>query len=149
MKRLIVIAVLVGAAAIVPTSLAATVNGGGRGTVDGATPFSQFGFGVTKAADGSVTGSFNCLMAGASQFPPFTLMAVRGQVTNAAIGTAGASFDGAGMLQTGPDGKFPATFHVDVTAGGPGVGTFHLVLLTPFVFVLPVEHVLNGRITVH
>jgi hypothetical protein len=53
------------------------------------------------------------------------------------------------MLQTGPDGKFPATFHVDVTAGGPGVGTFHLVLLTPFVFVLPVEHVLNGRITVH
>src|SRR5436305_13852048 len=95
-------------------------NGGGHGTVDGTTPFSQFGFGVTTN-DGSVNGSFNCLMAGASQFPGFTLMAVRGQITNAVIGASAASFDGAGMFQTGPDGKFPATFHVDVTEGRPGV----------------------------
>ena len=123
-------------------------NGGGHGTVDGTKPFSQFGFGVTKRVDGSVQGSFNCLMAGASQFPGFTLMAVRGQVTNADINGDEATFDGAGMLQTGPDGKFPATFHVEVTAGGPGVGTLHLTLLTPFVFDLPTEHVLNGQIRI-
>jgi hypothetical protein len=132
-----------------PGAFAASANGGGRGTRDGISAFSQFGFGVTVGADGSVQGSFNCLMAGASQFPPFTLMAVRGQVTNAVIGAAAASFDGVGMLQTGPDGKSPATFHVDVTEGGPGVGTLHLVLLTPFVFPLPVERVLNGQISIH
>ena len=125
-----------------------SVNGGGHGTVDWPKPFSQFGFGVTKRADGSVQGSFNCLMAGASQFPGFTLMAVRGQVTAADINSDSATFEGAGMFQTGPDGKLPATFHVEVTAGGPGVGTLHLTLLTPFLFDLPVEHVLNGQIRI-
>ena len=147
MKRLLIVASLA-AMACAPTALAATANGGGRGTVDGATPFSDFGFGVTADANG-VRGHFNCLMAGSSQFPPFTLMAVRGQVTQATVAGSAASFDGVGMLQTGPDGKFPATFHVDVTEGGPGVGTLHLVLLTPFVFPLPVERVLDGRITIH
>jgi hypothetical protein len=137
------------AAAFPPSALAGTANGGGHGTVDGTTPFSQFGFGVTTNADGSVRGSFNCLMAGAAQFPGFTLMAVRGQVTHVVMSGAGASFDGAGMLQTGPDGKFPATFHVEVTEGGPGVGTLQLTLLTPFVFVMPTEHVLNGQISIH
>jgi hypothetical protein len=96
-----------------------------------------------------VQGAFNCLMAGASQFPGFTLMAVRGQVTSAVINGDGATFHGAGMLQTGPSGKFPATFDVQVTAGGPGVGTLELTLLTPFVFPLPTEHVLNGQISIH
>jgi len=43
----------------------------------------------------------------------------------------------------------PASFHVDVTAGGPGVGTLHLTLLTPFFFDLPTEDVLTGQISVH
>jgi hypothetical protein len=124
-------------------------NGGGHGTVDGTTPFSQFGFGVTKSVDGSVQGSFNCLMAGVSEFPGFTLMAVRGQVTNAVIGGDAASLDGIGMFQTGNQGKSPATFHAEITAGGPGVGTLRLTLLTPFFFPLPTEHVLNGQITIH
>ena len=123
-------------------------NGGGQGTVDGTKPFSQFGFGVTKRADGSVRGSFNCLMAGASQFPGFTLMAVRGQVTAADINGDTATFDGAGMFQTGPDGKLPSTFHVEVTAGGPGVGTLKLTLWTPFFFPLPIEHVMTGQIRI-
>jgi hypothetical protein len=142
--------VTVAALVLVPTSLAAgpsVANGGGHGTVDGTTAFSQFGFGITSDG-GTVRGSFNCLMAGRSQFPGFTLMAVRGQVTKAVISGSGASFDGTGMLQTGPDGKLAATFHVEVTAGGPGVGTLQLTLLTPFVFVLPTEHVLNGQISV-
>jgi hypothetical protein len=153
MKRFFgALAGLVAACALVPAAAAAgpaVANGGGRGTADGAHPFSQFGFNVTRSADGSVQGNFNCLMAGASQFPGFTLMAVRGQVTKAAISGSAASFDGVGMFQTGNQGKSAATFHVEVTAGGPGVGTLQLTLLTPFVFVLPTEHVLNGQISIH
>ena len=50
--------------------------------------------------------------------------------------------------QTGPGGKFPATFHVEVTAGDPGVGTLRLTLLTPFLFALPTVQVLNGQIRI-
>lgn len=133
------------AAAIGPT----VADGGGRGTVDGTNPFSQFGFGVMRSADGIVQGQFNCLMAGASEFPGFDLMAVRGQVTSVAVSGNTATFEGAGMFQTGNQGKEPATFRVVVTEGGPGVGTFQLTLLTPFLFVLPTETVLNGGITIH
>ena len=153
MKRVCgALAVLVAACALVPVASAAgpaVVNGGGRGTAEGRT-FSQFGFNVTRSADGSIQGHFNCLMAGSSQFPGFTLMAVRGQVTQATIGGSSASFDGVGMfLAPGVFDKSAATFHVEVTAGGPGVGTLHLTLLTPMVFDMPVEHVLNGQITIH
>jgi hypothetical protein len=70
-------------------------------------------------------------------------------VTSAVISGGGATFQGVGMLQTGPGGKFPASFDAQVTAGGPGVGTLELTLLTPFVFSLPTEHVLNGQISIH
>jgi hypothetical protein len=45
--------------------------------------------------------------------------------------------------------KSAATFHVEVTPGGPGVGTLHLTLLTPFFFDLPTEQVLAGQISIH
>jgi hypothetical protein len=144
---------LVAALVLAPSALAAgpsVANGGGHGTVDGTTPFSQFGFSVSKSDTGSVEGSFNCLMAGVSEFPGFTLMAVRGQVTNAVIGAGSASFDGVGtFLGMFQFAKSSATFHAEVTAGGPGVGTLQLTLLTPFVFPLPTEHVLNGQISIH
>ena len=146
MKRLAVLIVLA-VAAFAPSALAGTANGGGRGTVDGTSPFSDFGFAVT-VGDGGVRGHFNCLMAGSSQFPGFTLMAVRGEVTNATITANAASFDGVGMFQTGNQGKSPATFHVEVTAGGPRVGTLRLTLLTPFFFPLPTERVLVGQISI-
>jgi hypothetical protein len=151
MRRILVFAgvMLAAVVMIAPTAGAATsaaVNGGGRGTVDGATPFSQFGFEVTRHADGSVTGHFNCLMAGASEFPGFDLMAVRGEVTNAVFTPDAVTFNGEGMFQTGNQGKSSATFRVAVTEGGPGVGTLQLTLLTPMVSVMPTEHVLNGRI---
>jgi hypothetical protein len=153
MKRLFgPLAGFLAACALIPATAAAgpaVASGGGRGTVDGIHPFSDFGFSVTRSADGSVEGNFNCLMAGSSQFPGFTLMAVRGQVTHAAISGDTASIDGVGMFQTGNQGKSAATFHAVVTAGGPGVGTLHLTLLTPFFFDLPVEHVLHGRISIH
>lgn len=149
--RLVVLAVLAGTVlAASPPAAAGTsvVNGGGRGTVDGVSPFSQFGFGVNLGPDGSVSGQFNCLMAGASEFPGFDLMAVRGRVTSVVLNGSTATLDGAGMFQTGNQGKQPATFRAVVTAGGPGVGTLQLTLLTPFVFVLPTETVLNGTIRI-
>jgi hypothetical protein len=146
------LAVLAAACVLVPVAAGAApavANGGGHGT-DGIRPFSQFGFAVTRSADGSVQGHFNCLMAGATQFPGFTLMAVRGQVTSAVIGSGSASFDGVGMfLAPGVFDKSAATFHVQVTAGGPGVGTLHLTLLTPFFFDLPTEQVMDGQISIH
>jgi hypothetical protein len=146
------LAVLAAACVLVPVAAGAgpaVANGGGHGT-DGIRPFSQFGFAVTRSADGSVQGHFNCLMAGATQFPGFTLMAVRGQVTSAVIGSGSASFDGVGMfLAPGVFDKSAATFHVQVTAGGPGVGTLHLTLLTPFFFDLPTEQVMDGQISIH
>jgi hypothetical protein len=154
MKRVCgALAVLVAACALVPVASAAgsaVVTGGGRGTIDGVHAFSDFGFSVMRSSGGAVEGHFNCLMAGSSQFPGFTLMAVRGQVTHATVGGSGASFDGVGMfLAPGVFDKSAATFHVEVTAGGPGVGTLHLTLLTPMFFDLPVEHVLDGQISIH
>ncbi len=143
----VVVALALASAAMASGPSVAT--GGGRGTENGTQPFSQFGFNVTRSDAGSVHGSFNCLMAGASRFPGFTLMAVRGQVTSATISGSTASFDGVGMFQTGNQGTSPATFHVEVTAGGPGAGTMHLTLITPFYFDLPVEQVLNGSISIH
>jgi hypothetical protein len=153
MKRLVgVLAGLVVICVLLPATATAAptiANGGGHGTVDGVTPFSQFGFGIAREPDGSVQGSFNCLMAGASQFPGFTLMAVRGQITAATISETTATFDGTGMFQTGNQGKSPATFHVVVTEGGPGVGTLQLTLLTPMFFPLPTERVFDGQIRIH
>jgi opacity protein-like surface antigen len=155
MKRLVVaLAVLLATCALVPAASSAAgpvaATGGGRGTVDGVQAFSDFGFSVTRSSEGAVEGHFNCLMAGSSQFPGFTLMAVRGQVTQATMGASSASFDGVGMfLAPGVFDKSAATFHVEVTAGGPGVGTLHLTLLTPMFFDLPVEHVLHGQISIH
>ena len=144
---LLMLAVLFASPAVAVGPTVAT--GGGRGTVDGTNPFSQFGFVVIRTADGAVQGHFNCLMAGASEFPGFDLMAVRGQITSMVVSGSTATFEGAGMFQTGNQGKEPATFRVVVTEGGPGVGTFQLTLLTPFLFVMPTETVLNGNITIH
>lgn len=151
MKRLLLLGAAVAAAAAFSSpALAASANGGGRGTVDGTTPFSQFGFGVTFSG-GSAGGHFTCLMAGSSKFPGFEpLMHVQGQVyagsANPALGVA--EFTGFGTLNLGPSGRQSARFHVDVTEGGAGVGTLRLTVIDP-PFPLPTERVLSGRITVH
>ena len=135
-----------------PASAASPVaNGGGRGTIDGATPFSQFGFGVRFAAAGAASGSFNCLMAGSSAFAGFEpLMKVSGSVTGGSVDAAAgtASFTGSGMLNLGPSGGMEAIFLVSVSKGGPGAGKLHLTVLAPF-FPVPEETVLTGQISIH
>lgn len=151
MPRLILLVLILAAATLSPVAAGGaptSVNGGGRGTVDGVNAFSQFGFQVSERADGSVRGHFNCLMAGSSQVPGFTLMAVRGEVTSLSISGGTATFEGSGMLQTGNQGKFAATFRAVVTDGGPGAGTLQLTLLTPFELILPTERVLDGHIAI-
>lgn len=152
MRRLAAVAVAVVALAASGEAFAASpiANGGGRGTVDGVTPFSQFGFGVRFDGAGAASGSFNCLMAGSSAFPGFEpLMKVSGSVTagsvDAAAGTA--SFTGSGTLNLGPSGRMDALFLVDVREGGPGVGKLHLTVLVPF-FPVPPETVLAGQISI-
>jgi hypothetical protein len=153
MKRLLTL--LLAVAVLAPSySAAATstkVNGGGRGMVDGVTPFSQFGFGVSIAPGGSARGHFNCLMAGSSVFPGFEpLMKVDGQVSAGSVNAGGdtAVFFGSGTLNLGPSGTMPAVFRVDVTEGGAGVGTMKLSVLN-LGFFLPTETVMHGRITIN
>ena len=125
-------------------------NGGGIGTIDGATPFSHFGFGV-KFLGGTVRGEFNCLMAGNAAFAGFEpLMKVIGRVTGGtvdpAVGTA--EFTGSGTLNLGPSGRMPAQFVVRVREGGAGTGKLQLTVIVP-PFPVPEETVLSGRISIH
>jgi hypothetical protein len=151
-RRALVLSLVAAAAAAiaVPAATASGANGGGRGTVDGATPFSQFGFGVTFGPGGSASGHFACLMAGSSAFPGFEpLMKVSGTVSsgtaNPAAGTA--TFTGSGTLNLGPGGRMDALFLVDVREGAADVGKLRLTVLVP-AFPLPEETVLSGRISV-
>src|SRR5438067_12327374 len=127
------------------------VSGGGTGTFDGIHPGSQFGMGVVWRG-GSVQGHFNCVMAGRSAFAGLRLMKVDGQVTagsaDAAAGTA--IFSGIGTLHM-DNAKSQVGFTVNLTRGGPGVGTLQLTVDGPPVglFPLPVEHVASGQISVH
>jgi len=153
MKRLLIL--LLAIVVLMPSQATAAsstqVNGGGRGTLDGVNPFSQFGFGVSIAPGGSAQGHFTCLMAGSSVFPGFEpLMKVDGEVSSgsASLGAGTAVFFGSGTLNLGPSGTMPAVFQVDVTEGGAGVGTLTLSVLN-LGFFLPIETVMQGRITIH
>ena len=157
MKRLLTL--LLAVVALAPSQAVGAdsvhVTGGGRGTVDGVTPFSQFGFGVSIAPGGSAQGHFTCLMAGSSVFPGFEpLMKVDGKVSSgsASLAAGTAEFSGSGTLNLGPSGKFPAVFQVDVKEGGPGSGRLTLTVLSPRLgpapVTLPLETVMHGRITI-
>jgi hypothetical protein len=157
MRRLLILLLLV--VILVPSHAVAAgsvqVTGGGRGTVDGVNPFSQFGFGVSISPGGSAQGHFNCLMAGSAAFPGFEpLMKVDGDVSGtASLGAGTAEFSGSGTLNLGPAGKFPAVFQVDVREGGPGAGTLTLTVLSPRLgpapVTLPIETVMHGGIAIH
>jgi len=153
-----VIAALVVAAAIVvlaPTQALAAgqvvANGGGNGTFDMAPAGSHFGFAVVFGT--TVTGHFECNMAGNAAFDGLHLMAVEGPVTagvaNAAAGTA--TFSGAGTLHMDAQ-KMDVTFYVVVREGGPGAGKLQLTVTTRGgapVAAFPPETVMTGQIRVH
>jgi hypothetical protein len=153
MRKTAFLLVLVAAAFAAPQAFPAgpsNANGGGIGTIDGTSPFSHFGFGVTFGAGGTAQGHFNCLMAGNAAFPGFEpLMKVDGRVSAGSVSPAlgSAEFTGTGTLNLGPSGRMPALFHVAVTDGAAGVGTLTLTVIAP-AFPLPTETVMAGRITV-
>jgi hypothetical protein len=159
MKRLLIMLLALGALApaYAPAASSTQVTGGGRGTIDnGATAFSQFGFGASVAPEGSAQGHFNCLMAGSSAFPGFEpLMKVDGDVSSGSVdaGAGTAVLRGSGKLNLGPSGSFPAQFSVVLKEGGPGVGTLTLTVLSPRLgaapVTLPVETVMHGGIKIH
>jgi hypothetical protein len=154
-KVLLAAATLVTIGVIGPATAVArapvVLSGGGTGTFDGIHPGSQFGMGVVFRGT-TVKGHFNCVMAGRSAFAGLRLMKVGGRVTagsaNPAAGTA--TFSGTGTLHMN-NAKSHVSFTVNVTRGGPGVGTLQLTVNGPPVglFPLPVEHVATGRISLH
>src|SRR5919198_1873356 len=127
------------------------VNGGGTGTFDGIHPGSQFGMGIVFRGS-SVRGQFNCVMAGRSAVPGLRLMKVGGGVTagSAQPAAGSATFSGTGTLHMN-SAKSQVAFTVNVTRGGPGVGTLQLTINGPLVgtLALPLEHVATGHISVH
>jgi hypothetical protein len=164
MKRLVVLGALLAAVTFAPAATAAApvvVNGGGTGSLNpsGTPPFSQFGMGIRILGGGRAAGHFNCLMAGRSAFPGFQLMAVRGSVTAGTATATTASFSGAGTLLYNFTGggrtqKADVTFSVNVTEGGPAVGTLELTVTgVPFVpggvAEFPPEWVSSGQIAIH
>lgn len=167
MKRLLVLtaALLLAGVLSAPSAVAdspVVVNGGGTGswTPEGTPPASQFGMGVRILGGGAAAGHFECLMSGRSAFPGFQLMAVQGKVTAGTATDTTASFSGAGTLLYNFDGgdgrtqRTEVTFTVNVTEGGPGIGTLQLTVFgVPFipggVAAFPPEWVSSGQIAVH
>ncbi len=155
MKRLLVaLASLVAAGILAPMSISAPVaivNGGGNGTFDGSTPGSHFGLGVVYGS--SVSGHFECNMAGNAPFDGLHLMAVEGQVTAGAVDVAAGtgSFSGPGILHVDSQ-TTPVNFYVTIHAGGPGVGKLQLTVTTRTgapVASFPPETVMTGQISIH
>src|SRR5919201_1718606 len=121
MKRLVLaLAAFAVAGVLAPVSPAtsvAVVNGGGNGTFTGSAPGSHFGFGVVYA--GSVTGQFECNMAGNAPFGGLHLMAVEGQATAGTVNVAAgaAPFRGPGALHIHSQ-KMPVNFSLNVKESG-------------------------------
>ena len=145
---------LVLALAAFPVPVAAggptSVNGGGIAV--GPDSASQFGMDVNLASDGSVSGDFNCVMAGRSAKPGLSDMTVRGRVTSGSITSGAVTFAGVGTLnmnssQTSKPEIMTVTFSVTVTAGGRGVGT--LALDVPAASFGMSEVVASGQISIH
>jgi hypothetical protein len=167
MKRLLVVsaALLASGALSASAAVAASptvINRGGTGswTPAGTPPASQFGLGVRILGGGTAAGDFECLMSGRSAFPGFQLMAAQGTVTAGSATETAATFSGAGTLLynfEGGDGRTQradVTFSVNVSEGGPGLGTLQLTVYgVPFVpggvAAFPPEYVSSGQIVVH
>jgi hypothetical protein len=106
--------------------------------------------GVAIAGDGSVSGHFNCVMAGRSAMDGLSDMTMRGSVTYATITPAGATFGGVGTLnmksaQSSTRETMTVGYSVTVTPGGAGT----LSLVVPIVPFSMTETVTSGQISIH
>ncbi len=148
-----VIGMLLVAVMMAPVATAAQapshIDGGGNAA--GPDTSSQFGMGINIASDGSVSGRFNCLMAGKSAMDGLSDMTVRGSVTSATITPAGVTFGGVGTLnmkstQSSTRETMTVAYSVTVTPGGPGVGTVALVV--PAANFAMAETITSGQVSV-
>ena len=135
-----------------PTDAAAPTHVDGGGTATGLDTSSQFGMDIILAGDGSVSGHFNCVMAGRSAMPGLSDMTVRGSVTSASITSGTITFGGTGILnmksaQSGNRETMIVAYSVTVTPGGPGVGT--VALSVPAASFSMSEIVTSGQISIH
>jgi hypothetical protein len=140
------------AAAPLPAVADAPTHVNGGGVAVGPDTSSQFGMDVTEASDGSVSGHFNCVMAGRSAMPGLSDMTVRGPVTSVSITGGTATFEGTGTLNmksahSSNRETMTVAYSVTVTSGGPGVGT--LALVVPAAGFSMSEVVASGQISIH
>ena len=158
MKRLVPLSIVMLLVAItispLPAAAQAPTHINGGGTAAGPDTSSQFGMGVTVAGDGSVSGHFNCVMAGRSAMPGLSDMTVRGAVTYASssVMPGTATFGGVGTLnmkfaQGGKRETMTVDYSVTVTTGGARVGT--LALAVPAANFSMFETVTSGQISIH
>jgi hypothetical protein len=108
--------------------------------------------GIIVAGDGSVSGHFNCVMAGRSAMTGLSDMTVRGPVTSASVTSGKEIFGGVGTLnmkfaQSSKRETMTVPYSVTVTPGGPGVGTLALVVKAAS-FAMA-ETVTSGQISIH
>ena len=162
---------------ILTASSKTTVTGGGEGTFDadvdgdGDIDGSYFGVAVTlhhvddRGRSPKTEGHFVCAMWGNTDFLGLPLMAVEGPVTSATsdLKKRIVTLRGVGTvdLGTGASGFFTdVPFEVQVTEGGPSVGTIKLTVIGVFDgtpgdtrlgnnnYDLPVETVFRGHIRI-
>jgi hypothetical protein len=172
-RTLLLIAAIAAATAVGAPAVGAqgplVVSGGGTGTFaadldgDGDIDGSHFGLGVVFSG-GSVSGHFECLMAGNADILGLPLMAVEGKVTGGSADRAAgtAILSGTATVNLGGGVIFRGVqFSVRLTAGGPAAGGLQLTVLGAFDGVpgdvapgngnydLPQETVASGAIRVH
>jgi len=143
LRRVTALAVLLLAASAQPTLAADGHHLTGGGTAS----FSQIAVNVNFAASGSVTGSFECLMAGRSAFvlPQFGLahsMIVHATPTAGSVSGTKASFTGPGSLTL--DGKVKMNIHVSVQVD-VAAQTFELTVVE--VGAMGLETMRSGHLT--
>jgi hypothetical protein len=145
LRRVAALAVLLLAASAQPTVAA----GGHHLTGGGTASFSQVAMNVNFAASGSVSGSFECLMAGRSAFvlPPFGLahsMIVHATPTAGSVSGTKASFTGPGSLTL--DGKVKMDIQVSVQVD-VAAQTFELTVVE--VGAMGIETMQSGHLTMN
>lgn len=118
-----------------PVSAASSLHlsGGGTATI------SQVAFNVTIEGS-AASGSFNCLMAGRSEFGSLHLMKVQAEPTAATVTGTKVSFSGPGFLIM--DGDKTQPIHVQVMAD---VLTQQFQLTVVNVMKMPAEKMLTGH----